>query len=386
MGRKSDHPGVEPHGDTLRIWFFWNGEKVREQLELTPTRANYERAARLRAQIVAEINHGTFAYAQHFPDSPRAAADNRTFGAIGDEWLALQHERAKSTRDGYRKILKAYWKPSMGTKAIAAVTPGDVKRAIRDAAFKSSKTRNNALSVAKLIFAYAIGERYLRADQDPTAGIDFLQVQHDEPDPFTEDEARRILDWMRENVHPQSANYFRFAFATGMRTSEIIDLRWREIDLAVRTARVDSAYVAREEKASTKTYRRRDVELVEAALAVLGAQKAHTYLAYEHVFMDPITGRPYVGDKPPRLVMERALKALGIRHRPPYNTRHTFATVALMHGANPMWVSRQLGHASLTMTLKHYGRWIDGADKGRELAKVDGAFGAILGAQRGNQG
>ena len=377
MGRKSNWPGVEPHGDTLRIWFYWNGERVREQLELSPTPANREIAARLRARIVAEIAHGTFSYARHFPNSPRAAADKQTFGAVGEAWLELQHELAKSTRDAYRKILRCYWKPALGDKAFAAVTPGDVLRAIKEAAFETAKTRNNALSVVRLVFAYGKGERH-RAD-DPTDGIEFLPVQQADPDPFTEDEAGKILGWLDRNA-PKHAPYFRFAFATGMRTSEMIDLRWPEVDFAARTARVDSAFVAREEKASTKTYRKRDVELSGVALAALGAQKAQTFMAYAHVFLDPLTGSPYASDKPPRLVMTRALKALGLRHRPAYNTRHTWATIALMHGALPVWVARQLGHSSVVMTFKHYGRWIDAADKGREMAKVDDAFGAILGA------
>lgn len=386
MGRKSRWPGVEAHGDTLRIWFHYNGERVREQLELRPTPANKDIAAKWRAKIVSEIEHETFSYAVHFPNSPRAKADRRSFKAVGEAWLELQHELAKSTRDAYRKILRGYWIPKLGTKAFAAVTPGDVKRAIKEAGFKSGKTRNNAVSVAKLVFAYGIGERLRDRGDDPTTDIEFLQVQPEDPDPFTEDEAQRILEWLRTKADPQHFHYFAFAFATGMRTSELLDLRWGEIDTAARTARVDSAYVAREVKASTKTYRRRDVELTAAALAALAGQKAHTFLKHDHVFLDPLTGAPYVGDKPPRLVMERALKALEIRHRPAYNTRHTFATVALMHGANPAWVAKQLGHSSVTMTFKHYAKWISGADRGRELAKIDEAFGAMLGAKRGNPG
>ncbi len=77
------------------------------------------------------------------------------------------------------------------------------------------------------------------------------------------------------------------------------------------------------------------------------------------MFIDPITGSPYVGDKPPRLDWDAALKALGIHHGNAYQTRHTFAALNLMAGANPMWVVRQLGHTTMAMVLQHYGRWID---------------------------
>ena len=42
-----------------------------------------------------------------------------------------------------------------------------------------------------------------------------------------------------------------------------------------------------------------------------------------------------------------------------------------MSGANPAWVARQMGHASTKMLYEVYSKWIDGADKGLERAKVE---------------
>ena len=39
------------------------------------------------------------------------------------------------------------------------------------------------------------------------------------------------------------------------------------------------------------------------------------------------------------------MRATGIRQRPAYNTRHTYATVMLMSGLNPSFVANQLGHS-----------------------------------------
>ncbi len=60
------------------------------------------------------------------------------------------------------------------------------------------------------------------------------------------------------------------------------------------------------------------------------------------------------------------LKRLGLRYRPPYQMRHTFATLALSLGENPNWVSRMLGHKSLVMTLERYNRYVP------NLAREDG--------------
>src|SRR2546423_422826 len=59
----------------------------------------------------------------------------------------------------------------------------------------------------------------------------------------------------------------------------------------------------------------------------------------------------------------------------PKQTRHTFATICLMTGANPAWVARQLGHRSTKMLYEVYSRWIDGADRGFERAKVEAGIG-----------
>ncbi len=79
-------------------------------------------------------------------------------------------------------------------------------------------------------------------------------------------------------------------------------------------ARIERARVMGETK-PTKTYSVRDIELNSRALAALKRQKAHTFLAGEQVFLDPITGKPYVNDKPPRLVWDASPK--GARDPPP---------------------------------------------------------------------
>ena len=45
-------------------------------------------------------------------------------------------------------------------------------------------------------------------------------------------------------------------------------------------------------------------------------------------------------------VWEPVLKRLGVRYRPPYQMRHTFATLAISVGENINWVARMLGHKS----------------------------------------
>jgi integrase len=79
---------------------------------------------------------------------------------------------------------------------------------------------------------------------------------------------------------------------------------------------------------------------------------------------------------------DRCLRRAKIRYRVPYQCRHTYATQALMLGASPLYVSAQLGHANTQMLHRVYSKWIDGADMGRERAKLNAGFASDLPAER----
>ena len=56
--------------------------------------------------------------------------------------------------------------------------------------------------------------------------------------------------------------------------------------------------------------------------------------------------------------LDNLIAAAGLRRRTMYQTRHTFASLMLSHGEDPLWVARMLGHTGLDMIFKHYGKFI----------------------------
>ena len=42
----------------------------------------------------------------------------------------------------------------------------------------------------------------------------------------------------------------------------------------------------------------------------------------------------------------------------PHGLRHTYAALYLQHGTDVYYVSRQLGHASIALTVSTYGAWL----------------------------
>jgi len=103
----------------------------------------------------------------------------------------------------------------------------------------------------------------------------------------------------------------------------------------------------------------RDIKLLFPALEALQDQKKNTYTKGQEIFQNPRTGKRWTGDQPIRkTAWTPALKKAGVRYRRPYQTRHTYASMMLMEGENPMWVATQLGHSDWSFTLRTYSRFI----------------------------
>jgi integrase len=59
-----------------------------------------------------------------------------------------------------------------------------------------------------------------------------------------------------------------------------------------------------------------------------------------------------------------------------HSLRHSFARIALEHGAEISWVSRHLGHSSIAIT-ERYAHWARAARK-RQAERLYGAFGPLV--------
>ena len=55
-------------------------------------------------------------------------------------------------------------------------------------------------------------------------------------------------------------------------------------------------------------------------------------------------------------------------------TRHSFATVALSCGENPLWIAKVMGHRNTDMIIKVYSRYIEDGSGSPDGARLDKAF------------
>lgn len=390
MGR--DGNGVTARPNSIRISFMQDGERRRETLTvagkpLKPTPPNLQLAHRVKKLIDKALANGTFTYAEFFPDSPRAAVEisgspaEVTFGKMCETWLATKGRLSTRTLDQYRNAL-GVWQRLLGAESsFKDLTHAKVAARIGATPWKSAKLLNNYLIPLRGVFALA--GRELKLDDDPMDGIENSKHQAPAPDPLSAAERDMVLAHLQRNYDERVHAYFSFAFATGLRPEEEIALQWGDVDWNHKTILVQRALTAGEVK-PIKIYQSRHVDLIPEALAALQVMKAHTFMkgTDARIFMNPVTGRPWHDERSQRdHYWTPTLRKCGIRHRRAYQTRHTYATLALMGGVNPAYISRQLGHKSAKMLFDVYAKWIDGADRGRERAKLEAAHAPVSAKQ-----
>lgn len=383
MGRKGS--GVEIRDKSIRLCFVVDGEPLRERLtingkSLEPTPANVRYAHRVADEIRKKLSMGTFALADYFPDSARVMSNQpETLGSLADLWLDSQGRLSAASKDQYATAVR-FWKRLLGTDTpITEVTHKLLASKIGGYPWPSPKTHNNYLIALRGLLALEYSGAKTLAN--PIAGIENMPVVKRLPDPLTAPERDQILADLRAHYDLRVYAYFLWEFYTGMRPEETIALRWSDIDFGTAAARVQRVRTFRgTEREGTKTHLERDVDLVDEALEALQIMKAHTYLlkavrdgeedTSADIFQNPVTGRPWHDERSQRdHYWKPAMKRLGIRWRRAYNTRHTFATVALMGEVPPSYIASQLGH-SIKMLLEKYARWIPGGDGGRAKDKM----------------
>lgn len=388
MGR--DGSGVTAREASIQIAFTPKGSKPRRLTlkkngkAIPPTPANLKHAERLVVEIREKIKHDIFVMSEYFPDE--AGQDASSLSAYLDGWEKTLRAPA-STKAKYASACR-FWRKNMPAVNLASIKPSHIRSALAKKLALSGKTVNDYVSVLRRALQDAVDDKLI-AD-NPAAKIEAAQAQKAPPDPFTRDEMERIIAKLRERC-PEDGDFAEFRFFTGLRTGELIGLRWSSVELKSKRLTVAGGRVRGEDRDSTKTGKARVVDLNTRALAALTRQRARTHAARGHVFLNPRTGKPYDNENEfNKQAWIPCLELLHIRYRRAYNTRHTYATMMLMAGMTPAYCAGQLGH-SVEMFLTTYAKWINGDRNALEQSKLEqfmaGAIpGAIVGDAMGRDG
>ena len=351
----------------LAYQLFFNRIRTWEGTKLKDT-ADNRRLLEARAVLIShEIKTGTFDYLKWFPNGNRANLFRApqlaplSVGGHYEKWIIDQSPPLvrKSRERDYKQHFTAYILPKFRNTPMAEIhtdTLVTFRKYLLHALGLSVKTSRNIIdSSFRAMWRDAVQGSKPVVEHDPFVYLDWPESDELEPDPFTEEERDRIIDYF----YRKQRFYYPWVFIqfwTGMRPSEGSGLQVGNVDLASgRTTIVRSRTLGENNKTKTKKSKR-SITLFPNVLAVLNSAPRLRVTESDHVFLNR-DGRPIVPDNWRKEYWHGALTALKIRHRKFYCTRHTFISVMLSHGENIKRVADYVG-TSVLMIEKHYGKLI----------------------------
>ena len=173
------------------------------------------------------------------------------------------------------------------------------------------------------------------------------------------------------------------AIFTGLRSGELLGLRWCDVDLDAGVIRTRYQLGRDGERADLKTEAaRRDVHLAPTLAKTLREHKLATpWSAPGDPVFAAATGGVLDRRNMTRRGVESAAKRAGLTGVSMHVLRHTFASLLIAGGCNVKYAQQQLGHTSAAMTLDTYAVLFDQAGQAEKAtAAMEAQFSRAMGS------
>ena len=303
-----------------RIWYadyYANGERFQES---TGT-ANKREAEKHFAIRVSEVQRGVF-----------VKPVNTTLAELGERYIE------------YAKLHKRSWKRDVqmlghlqlffGPAKLRDITPLRVEE-YQQVRVKNVRPATSNREMALLKHMFNMAERWgQHQGANPVRLVKFLPEDNQRFETLSESQ--------EENLLLASPPYLRdmilFAINTGLRTSDIFNLQWKEVDIEQQ----------RLKKIVKKSDKPLSLPLNDTAFGIIAVRKAVEHGPY--VFYNPMTGGKFKDVKGALLA---AVKRGGLPKTTWHMFRHTFASRLTRDGVDIVTVKELLGHANISTTMRY---------------------------------
>lgn len=275
---------------------------------------------------------------------------------------ALTARCSANTVTSYKGNLEKWIYPAFGEFKLPDITGAEI-----EALFTSMQQQKMAHGTVVKIYTILKGV-FKRArktgviDHNPMELVDRPSPRKDEIKAETEaysvEEIRHIMACL-EQEPLQWRTMIQLMIDTGIRRGECCGLHWKDVDFKQNTITICCALSYTPETGvyldTTKNKRNRTIDVDPDVIALLRQLRLEqSKLAMSpYVFSQGKDPSPIHPQSPTRY-LKNFEKKYGITHLHPHKLRHSFASVAITHGADVASVSEKLGHSDKAVTLRMY--------------------------------
>lgn len=282
--------------------------------------------------------------------------------------------KANTYSGTYLSPVKLHLIPYFGKMAVDAILPAKVQQYINGAAKQySPETVKKDYAVLSFIMQAAV-DNGLCKSSPVTKTIRLPKYETvTKKETFSQPEYDTAFAFAMQ--HPLGLDIM-FLLETGVSRSELLGLRWEDLDLEHGTVTISQGLVSfyddEQEQWTTSAdglknkYRHRTIPLVNAGLLTRLRAKPHEIIPpgmkkpvkTEYVFHGP-SGKPYQPNNWANRVFRPFMKDLlaaypELPELSAHELRHTRATLWVAQGVDPLMVIRLLGHCDMKMLTKIY--------------------------------
>lgn len=275
-----------------------------------------------------------------------------------NEWYEYWIENIKKpgvkygTYEAYKNIYLNRIKDKLGNYPLSMIKPLECQALLNDELKRDkASTVKQTLICMQQIFKSAVDNELV--EHSPiTKTVNVKDNDKHERRIFTAEEQARFVEYL-ENHNLMYGDAWRLMLETGLRTGELLGLKWSDIDFDNKMITVNrSMYYVREQKRYMETTPKtvagyRSIPMTNRAYQILKGIKV---VGISYVFLDL--------DRSTRVNMSRPLYCvcdrLGIEHITVHGLRHSFATRCIECGMRPKTLQKILGHSTLAMTMDLY--------------------------------
>ncbi|HVC40454.1 MAG TPA: site-specific integrase [Candidatus Saccharimonadales bacterium] len=345
------------------------GKRVRRTFTVRGTKKDAEREAAV--QVSAQAS-GTY-----------VDPSKETVGEFLERWLRdyVEPSLALRTQLRYRDVVRNDLTPNLGNIPIQRLRPTHILAAEQALRATGNRKTGGPLAPATVRKIHNVLHRALShavawqsIPLNPADAVDRPSIPASTPRVLSPDQARTLLaalDGHRFGLP------LRTALLCGLRLSELLALRWADIDWNGGRMLVLQSLDSRHDGAirfkATKTHRSaRPVSVPPQLLEALREHRAdqvrfrlmagELWHDFDLVFANA-TGQPLTSGWI-RKSFYRLLDDIGLPRLPLHGLRHTMATLMLAAGEHPKVVSERLGHSNPSFTLTVYGHVVPGMHEG----------------------